>query len=73
MRVVVGLHEGQGHEDAAEQLRRAGATAVQGPAPALPDVLVAEIPDAGAEAAIARIAALDGVRYAEPDQPRGIA
>jgi hypothetical protein len=69
MRVVVGLEPGQDPGAVADALRAFGADAVQGPAPSLPDVLTAEVPDG---TAVEAIAALDGVRYAEPDQLRGI-
>jgi fervidolysin-like protein len=72
MRVVVGIASDAKPESVEESLRREGARSVQGPAPSLPDVLVAEFPDADAGAMVKRVAALPGVRYAEPDEMRTI-
>ena len=67
MRVVVGLVPGSQPGTVADVLRSQGAQFVQGPMPSLPDVLVAEFPDEAAQGTLAKIAALPGVRYAEPD------
>ena len=69
MRVVVMLHAGTDVEQVAAALRALGATDVRGPQPSLPDVLVATFP-AAARATVADVAALDGVRVAEPDALR---
>ena len=72
MRIVVGLHEGQEPETLAETLRSRGARQVQGPAPSLPDVLVADFPEGDMEGTVKRIAEMPGVRYAEPDELQSI-
>ena len=70
MRVVVGLHEGADVDAAAAALRSLGASAVHGPQPSLPGVLVADVPGDDPPAVVAAIAALPAVRYAEPDALR---
>lgn len=70
MRIVVGVAAGHDPAAIAEALRAAGARDVRGPAPSLPDVLVADFPDGDPEAAVKCAAGLPGVRYAEPDALR---
>lgn len=70
MRVVVGLAVDQEPEAVAEVLRSKGAKHVQGPAPSLPDVLVADFPEGDVDATVKTVAELPGVRYAEPDEMR---
>ncbi len=85
MRLIVGLTEDASPEDVAAALRGEGAVHVQASDPAQPLVLVVEFadtapttpaasaePDGGEGELLARVAALAGVRYAEPDQMRGI-
>ncbi len=71
MRVVVGLDAGHLPATVTDALLAHGARAVRGPAPSLPDVLVAEFPDDDdATVTLERVAALSGVRYAERDTLR---
>jgi len=72
MRIVVGIAVGREPASVAEALRRKGARSVQGPAPSLPDVLVAEFPEGDLESTVKSVAALPGVRYAEPDELQSI-
>lgn len=72
MRVVVGLTAGQEPGPVIEALRAQGARHVQGPAPSLPDVLVAEFPEGDVAGTVETVTALPGVRYAEPEQMRSI-
>jgi hypothetical protein len=67
MRMVVGLQSGALWEQVADDLRMQGAAAVTPPAPSLPDVVVADFADESVDELTARLAALPGVRYAEPD------
>jgi hypothetical protein len=73
MRVVIGLHADQEPEALAETLRSHGARHVQGPAPSLPDVLVADFPEGDMDGTVKTVAKLPGVRYAEPDEWQSIA
>jgi hypothetical protein len=73
MRVVVGLVEGQEPEPLVVALRSKGAKHVQGPAPSLPGVLVAEFPEGDVEGIVKVVSDLPGVRYAEPDEMQSIA
>jgi hypothetical protein len=68
MRIVVGIATGREPGSVAAALRREGASSVQGPAPSLPDVLVAEFPEGDLERTVKTVAALPGVRYAEPEE-----
>lgn len=68
MRIVVGLIADQEPEPVVEALRQLGARHVLGPAPSLPDVRVADFPEGDLEQTVQAVAALPGVRYAEPDQ-----
>ena len=43
---------------------------MQGPAESLPDVLIADFPGEDVTGTVQRVAALSGVRYAEPDVMR---
>ncbi len=70
MRVVVGLDADHPPATVTDALLAHGARAVRGPAPSLPDVLVAEFPDDDATVTLERVAALSGVRYAERDTLR---
>jgi hypothetical protein len=75
MRIVVGTNTGQDPVPVADALREMGAREVQGPAPALPDVLIADFPDDDVddwEHALETIMAVPGVRYAELDQMQTI-
>ncbi|MDQ1743784.1 MAG: hypothetical protein QOE23_2123 [Pseudonocardiales bacterium] len=70
MRFVVGLEEGTDRELVAENLQDAGARTVTSLAPTMPDVMMVEFEDdAEPEQGrlMARLAAMPGVRYAEPD------
>jgi hypothetical protein len=67
VRIVVGLVPDAEWTAVAAALRDAGAADVRPPLPSLPDVVLAEFPQGDAEAVAARVAALPGVRYAEPD------
>jgi hypothetical protein len=69
-RVVVGLESKDDVPAVSEALRAAGAQHVSEPQPSLPDVVVAEFPDDDEDNTLKSIAALKGVRYAEPDQLR---
>jgi hypothetical protein len=73
MRVVVGLEAGKDHREVAPELERLGARHVQGPTPSLPGVLVADMPGDDPRGVVEAIAALPGVRYAEPDDLQSIA
>lgn len=71
MRVVVGLDADQEPEPVAASLRALGADPVQGPAPSLPGVLIADFSQQDATV-VETVKALPGVRYAEPEQLRSI-
>jgi Fervidolysin N-terminal prodomain len=73
MRVIVGIANETESAAVADGLRREGAQSVRGPAKSLPDVLVAEFPEGDLARTVKRVAALPGVRYAEPDEMRSIA
>lgn len=73
MRVVVGIVAGQHPESLATALRSKGAKHVQGPAPSLPDVSVADFPEGDLEDILKAVSELPGVRYAEPDEMQSIA
>ena len=68
MRIVVGLEPGCDAAAVADALRQAGASDVRGPAPSLPDVLVAEFAGRDPGHAVRAACELPGVRYAEPDR-----
>ncbi len=68
MRIVVGIAEGHDVDSVSEALKATGARSVQGPAPSLPDVVVADFPEADIDRTLKGVAALSGVRYAEPDE-----
>lgn len=70
MRVIVGIVTGHDVATVADALLHSGAGGVQGPAASLPDVLVADFPDGDPASIVERVAALPGVRYAEPDELR---
>ena len=72
MRVVVGLVPETEASAVAQALRDEGAHGVSGPAPSLPDVLVAEFPEGDQADILKRVGAMPGVRYAEPDEMRSI-
>lgn len=72
MRIVVGIVAGHETGSVAEALRAAGARSVQGPAPALPEVLVADFPEEDIESTLRSVSNLPSVRYAEPDELRYI-
>jgi hypothetical protein len=72
MRVVVGVAPGHEPAAVAEELVAKGAREVQGPAPSLPDVLVAEFPEGDVDETVKSLAEIPGVRYAEPDAMRSI-
>jgi hypothetical protein len=72
MRVVVGITPETEAAAVAEALRQEGAHSVQGPAQSLPDVLVADFPEGDLTDTVKRVAALPGVRYAEPDEMQSI-
>ncbi len=65
-RILVSLQPGVDPGRVAAALREHGATASE-PAPELPDVIVAEIPDADAGAFLDAAARIPGVAAAEPD------
>jgi hypothetical protein len=67
MRIVVGLTEDASVEQVNVALVSAGATDVRSTGPAQPWVLVAEFPEDRPEL-LEEVAALPGVRYAEPDE-----
>jgi hypothetical protein len=73
MRVVIGLAEGQKPEPLADALRSHGAHHVEGPAPSLPGVLLADFPEGDVDRTVKKVAELPGVRYAEPDEWQSIA
>jgi hypothetical protein len=66
MRMVVGLAEDASAAQVSSALMSAGASHVSSTGPAQPAVLVAEFPALGREL-LDQVAALPGVRYAEPD------
>jgi hypothetical protein len=73
MRVVVGLEAGTVVSHAEAVLRGAGAHTVTGPAPSLPDVVVAAFddrPEAEQKRLLEQLKAAPGVRYAELDTLR---
>jgi hypothetical protein len=70
MRFVVGLEADQDVAAVSDALLALGAHSVVGPQPSLPDVLLADFPDGNVDEMVKRIAALPGVRYAEPEQLR---
>lgn len=70
MRIVVGLTQDGDVDEVADALSRLGARHVQGPAPSLPGVLVADFAEREAGDMVKRLVALPGVRYAEPDEMR---
>ena len=73
MRVVVGLSADQEPEPLVKELHSRGASHVQGPAPSLPGVLVADFPEGDLASKVKEIAELPGVRYAEPDEMQTVA
>lgn len=65
-RVVIGLAESADPVDIRKGLRDCGVLDVKGPTPLLPGVLVATVTaDRAADELLTRIAAIDGVEYAE--------
>lgn len=70
MRIVVGIESGHDIGSVADALRATGARSVQGPAPSLPEVLVAEFPSGDQTRTLNGVSALAGVRYAELDEMR---
>jgi hypothetical protein len=65
-RVVIGFAESADPADIREDLRACGVLEVRGPTDDLPCVLVATVTaDWAPEEIVARIAAIDGVEYAE--------
>jgi hypothetical protein len=71
VRMVIGLQRGADRDRVVAAVRAAGATDLRPPSASLPDVIVAEFPDDDEAALVARLGALDGVRYAEVDVLRG--
>lgn len=65
-RVVIGFAETADPVDIRERLRACGVLEVHGPTPLLPGVLLATVTaDWAPDELVARIAAIDGVEYAE--------
>jgi hypothetical protein len=68
MRVVMGLYDARDADSVRDALRALGARTVLGPTPELPEVLIADFPDVEEGDLVEQLAAMPGVRYAEPDE-----
>jgi hypothetical protein len=64
MRIIVGLASEAEPSAVATALREQGARDVKPAPPSLPDVVIADFPE---DVTVQDVAALPGVRYAEPD------